>query len=92
MSELVINFKLKAMEGDKVLARNYRKPSGEWEEGTVTRVEVYVYEDGRCWDEYTVVLDRRSASKVHYGVEKGGNRLVLYLHGKDISLLKRRTK
>ncbi len=81
---LEIKFTLKAMEGDRVMVRNYRKPSGEWEPGTVTCVELTIYKDGRCFDTYDVVLDRKSAIRNHWGRQLGGKTLHLYVSAKDI--------
>lgn len=51
---------LPAVEGDRVLVENYKSIRKPWETGTVTRVEIAVYRDGRCHIGYSVRLDRKT--------------------------------
>lgn len=53
---------LKCLPGAKVLASNYRTKSKTWEYGTVLDIETNIGNNGRIWNQYRVLLDRRSTS------------------------------
>jgi len=69
-----ITIELEAKEGDRVLVENYRSKYKPWEEGTVTDVDVSVYEDLRCFVGYDVVLDRKGP------ITRRGRPSILVLH------------
>jgi len=53
---------IKALPEQRVSVRNYRCHPARWEEGTVSHVKIGVDQNGKAWNQYRVLLDRRSAS------------------------------
>jgi len=66
---------LRADIGDRVMVRNYRKRSGQWEPGLVMRVTSYWGRGGSVTHSYDCRLDRMSTA---------GNPVQLAVGGDDV--------
>lgn len=51
---------IKALPGDRVMAKNYNKQTDEWEPGEVQVTETRWRPDGPPRNSYRVILDRKS--------------------------------
>ena len=71
--------KPKALPGQKVIARNYRKRPADWETGIIVNVETVWRTDGTVSHSYIVKLDRRS---------KANNAIIISVRQDSIKLSK----
>ena len=86
---LDITVSIKAHEGDKVMALNYKMKPAEWEPATVQSVRVGIQRDGTYHVSYDVILDRKGKPKKGWSIRSGdyeydGRPLRLYVGNESI--------